>query len=65
MAFCRPLAVGVFVDVGFLADHQVRDVVQVLQQVLVPGTALLINQLHPIAMAVIHNARVLMIGGMG
>lgn len=58
-AECQPLTVGVFVDVGFLADHQVRNVVQILQQVLVPSTALLINQLHPITVAIIHNARVL------
>lgn len=50
--------VGVFVDVSLLAGGQVGRVLEVVQQELVQRTALLVQDLHGVAIAVVDNAAV-------
>jgi hypothetical protein len=48
--------VRVLVDVGLLAGHQVGRVLEVVEQELVQGAALFVEQLHRVPVAVVDDA---------
>ncbi len=49
-------AVGVFVDMGFLAGHQIGGILEVVEQELVQGTTLLVQDLDTITVTVVDEA---------
>ncbi len=50
-------AVGVFVDMGFLAGHQISGILEVVEQELVQGTTILVQDLDTITVTVVDEAR--------